>query len=701
MLYDRLISIPNLTLAWHRLNTGRNFQHKRFFRHLYTSYELGLEKNVEHLHQRLKANWQPTPPERIYVPKSSGLLRPLTMLSVEDQIVYQAVANIVALKVRPRRQAVENRLVFSNCLNSDLNSIHFLQNWKRGYATFKQRMKSLLDQGYRWTTHFDLAAYYDTISHKLLVRIPSPRDGDSETWQKVLQWLPIWTAEHRGVRVDHGIPQGPIASDFLADAFLLPLDKEMSSGPVRYVRYVDDIRLLAKSEEAVREASIRLEMGSRKLGLIPQSEKFAIRSVRKLSDLLGSLPSIIESSLPAGDDDRLSVGKGEKMFAASLKGRPKRINSKSQARFALYRTGRSPRMLGQVLQMFSHHPEHVDAFVAFLSNYAKSKPIATCMRQFLLSGSPYDYVRGQCWHIVARMGDEKLLQTLMSRARFDARNQRRSVALQWGLAAFLMACRRNGLPCERELRYLLNRMSCLGKSLVAELLEASDYEANGLAAKLLTDDSYEAGLAMVSPFIKYGVTPTMMGINSDSLPFQVRNVLATLNMGAEPDPSIDQVGILLSRRFELSAWMKWRRVLGPEYAHALSLLIRADNLYQSSRSDWLRSLNSFNDVLVRELLKHLMSRNLMSEVLLVDRNQKLVRLGSLTAPANPFSTAFPAIGLPLHRCNERRNRLPDSHAYDERTGQRTRYLSVKEQRTHSTQLQTCYAQIVSLLDPLL
>lgn len=88
-----LISKRNLELAWRRIVTGRNLQHKRFFRHLYGGYELGLKDNINLLHDRLRGNWHATPPCRIYIPKSSGLLRPITLLAIEDQIVLQAIAN--------------------------------------------------------------------------------------------------------------------------------------------------------------------------------------------------------------------------------------------------------------------------------------------------------------------------------------------------------------------------------------------------------------------------------------------------------------------------------------------------------------------------------------------------------------------------------------------------------------------------------
>jgi hypothetical protein len=137
-----LISKRNLELAWRRIVTGRNLQHKRFFRHLYGGYEIGLKENINLLHDRLSGNWHATPPTRIYIPKSSGLLRPITLLAIEDQIVLQAIANKVALRIRARRRKVELKKVFSNCLERRADSIFFLQDWRKSYQAFQRLVGS-------------------------------------------------------------------------------------------------------------------------------------------------------------------------------------------------------------------------------------------------------------------------------------------------------------------------------------------------------------------------------------------------------------------------------------------------------------------------------------------------------------------------------------------------------------------------------
>lgn len=282
MTKTSLISLRNLDLAWSRITTAKNLQHKRMFRHLYGAYESGRKANLALLHERLKGDWKATPPIRIYMPKPSGLLRPLTLLSLDDQIVLQAVANQVANQLFDRRRAVEGRSVFSNCLNPERDSIFFLQDWRATYHRFKTRLQTHLEAGNQWIAHFDLAAFYETISHRALRSIVSPAGGGEEVWRLIREWLCVWTSSHGGLPVDHGIPQGPIASDFLAEIFLLPLDEAMSKTGIPYIRYVDDIRVFGKAKADARRAAIVLELECRGLSLIPQSSKFSItRAVAK------------------------------------------------------------------------------------------------------------------------------------------------------------------------------------------------------------------------------------------------------------------------------------------------------------------------------------------------------------------------------------------------------------------------------------
>ena len=279
MKWQSLISTQNLKLAWRRINTGLNLQYKRFFRESYLVYESSLDEHLRRLHKELATKvWRPDYATKLYIPKPSGLQRPLSLLNIEDQIVLQGIANIFAKKFYGKRQKVELKTVFSNKLSEPRNSIFFVERWQTTYRAFQEKCTKLFNEGYTWSVHFDLSAFYDTISHDLLLAIESSQSNDSDTRDTVKQWLQKWSAESIKTMTSHGIPQGPIASDFLAEVFLLPIDIRLQGQPFHYLRYVDDIRLFAHTENEVRGAAILLEQECRERGLIPQSTKFEIRS---------------------------------------------------------------------------------------------------------------------------------------------------------------------------------------------------------------------------------------------------------------------------------------------------------------------------------------------------------------------------------------------------------------------------------------
>jgi|SRR3990172_2963353 len=128
MIFEKLISKKNLLLAWRRITSSRDARYKAFFRHILEAYELSFDKNIDDLRRRLKnGEYAAQTPVRFYIPKPSGLQRPLTLLAIEDQIVWQALANLFAEKVREKRNKLEEKYIYSNKLGKK-DSQFFLEN---------------------------------------------------------------------------------------------------------------------------------------------------------------------------------------------------------------------------------------------------------------------------------------------------------------------------------------------------------------------------------------------------------------------------------------------------------------------------------------------------------------------------------------------------------------------------------------------
>jgi len=677
MKWQSLISTQNLKLAWRRINTGRNLQYKRFFRESYLVYESAIDEHIRELHKTLAAKaWQPSHATRLYLPKPSGLQRPLSLLGIEDQIVLQAIANQFATKLYKKRQRVELKTVFSNKLASPRDSIFFMERWQTAYGAFQDACTEAFDLRLRWSAHFDLSAYYDTISHDLLLSIASPDNNEPDTENALKDWLRVWSADNIAAMTGHGIPQGPIASDFLAEAFFLPIDIQLQKASFRYIRYVDDIRLFGRSENEVREAAIRLEQECRHRGLIPQSSKFDIRELKSASEAMGSLPSIAPTDGRGKDEQSMATIEARKILKSAIGGKPQKVIDKTRFRYVMYRAPEDTEILNLVLRLLPRHPEHIDAFVAYFTNYDNKTRIAKVALSYLETGVPYSYVRGELWHMVARLAGLGEMQRGLPMARKDARYRSQCVALSWGVMHFLMKCEVEGLIRDRR-RLAQEHPIC--RSLLAPIFTDREFLPGGHAVTLLKGTLMEQ-LAGARELQKRNVTLGSLGLRQRDLSHTCSSTLKSLGVIRRQHRrrTRDWVGESLASLYGCNRTSIWRELLGTEYEHALQFLIEAKARFPGAYSEWLGLQDSFSDIVIRQLFEFLRQKGLDGYSSSTNKNGDLVNYGVLIGKTSKFGTRYPAIAKSLRAAHDRRNKLPGSHPYDKKGGSKNKWLTKKE-----------------------
>ena len=621
-------------------------------------------------------SWKPRFATRLYLPKPSGLQRPLSLLGIEDQILLQAIANLFAKKLYGKRQKVELKTVFSNKLSKPRDSIFFVERWQTTYRSFQRKCIDLFEEGYEWSAHFDLSAFYDTISHDLLLSIESPRGGDQVTKKNVENWLQRWSAEDEKTITGHGIPQGPIASNFLAEAFFLPIDIRLQNEPFQYLRYVDDIRLFGRTEVEVRRAAIVLEQECLNRGLIPQSAKFAINKIRSPADAMGALPSVPPPDHGGVPEPTLPERKARTLLSTSIGGRPQKVTDKTRFRFVMYRAPKDTEILKTVLRLLPRHPEHIDAFVGYFANFGKRRSVARAALDYLEAGVPYTYVRGELWHVVARLAGRQELQRGLRIARVDSRGRSRCVALSWGVMHFLMRCEQEGLV---NLGHRLKAENPLSRSLLAPKLSDREFLEKRHADTLLKGEQIEQ-LAGARELQKRRITLDDLGIAQSELSPFCRTTLSALGVirrrrKTDKDYILDK----LVGSYGCLQLAIWRELLATEYEHALQILMEAEAQFSGNPSGWLGTQDSFNDIVVRQFLIFLKKKNLKGQMTLVDKNGQLIFYGVLIGNSGQFANAYPTEAAAFRTLHNRRNNLPGSHPYDQKGGARSRWLKKNEQ----------------------
>ena len=278
----------NLALAYNRLLTNPESTYKNFFRDTYSIYGMASEKNIELLRKKIKAGYLPTQSIRVFMPKANGLNRMYTLLSIEDQIVYQAYANILAnaLTSLPQITKRYKKSVFGN-LCSKFDSEFFYQRWQDSYKAYTKAIIKSYEKGNKYIASFDLTACYDSINHNLLQSILTEKCRFSENCAtSFVRLLEKWESAD-GRELGTGIPQGPQASGIVAEAVLQEYDSYIETLQKTmdfvYYRYVDDIRILAVNENTVKWVLFLLDKKSKELGLFPQSSKISTHEITDIN----------------------------------------------------------------------------------------------------------------------------------------------------------------------------------------------------------------------------------------------------------------------------------------------------------------------------------------------------------------------------------------------------------------------------------
>lgn len=366
-------SIENLKRAWRWIRSNPDAQYKSYFRNLYSAYAICADELLVDLSARLRRNlYCPSPACKIFLPKPSGVLRPYTLLTIEDQIVYQAAINVVAERFIRRVHGNYYKETFAHLYAGKANK-WFYRKWSTGYQAFNEACRDAFNHGYRYAASFDLTACYDSVDHGVLKYFLRDCGCDEPFCIDFTKWLSKWTATDRNIFHNHGIPQGPISSGLLSELVLQYFDKNRGKPKrVRYLRYVDDIKLFAKSKADLLRMLIKLDELSKDIGLFPQTSKIEIHEVNDIEKELKSISRPLEDAikLRAVDQKRLRI-----RIKALSKGFV--IVNPTRFKYVLAHASPHSSITNRLWRIYGRHTEYYLNIVRYLQRY-KIFPQSVC-----------------------------------------------------------------------------------------------------------------------------------------------------------------------------------------------------------------------------------------------------------------------------------------------------------------------------------
>jgi hypothetical protein len=521
--FNQVYDQRNLVRAYKWMLSNPEPAYKGYFRDAYADYALSSDANLRFLRRQIsQERYTATRSSKLYVPKASGLLRPISVLTVNDQITYQAVANVVAEAVYKRAHKRYRKEVFQH-LYAGKTSRFFYLKWQDSYRAYASRVRASFVDGYKFVATFDLTAFYDTIDHHVLKTFLRGLRIDPDTTDFLLRCLREWTCAtwsdgRPPIYHEHGIPQGPFSSGLISEVILRHIDDAGARHvrDIRYLRYVDDIKIMAKSEDSLRRRLVLLDLAAKEVGLFPQTSKI---SIRKISDPAHEIKSVSQPPEPSawrGSNQTVIRSRVQKLANRGIPTDPTRFKYVLASLAPIAKTNKL------LLKVLTRQPHLADTLVRHWGKYKKLPPtLSQALIGLVTSSEIYHHVNAAILDLLfsrvdvasenalATFAYERLFATKYRRPTF-ARPQPtyRAALVRWALLSGRMTYKdyESLLLDERDwwVRQTILRYPDLGKFgapgygalLNAAMRVDDDPDLSRAAAALL----FQTGLPLVLPY---------------------------------------------------------------------------------------------------------------------------------------------------------------------------------------------------------
>ncbi len=223
-------------------------------------------------HRNFDSELRHRPPvfEKLLVPAGYTGFRWVYQIDPIWNLYFLSLCIKIAPELETKRIAVSSGRVFSYRFHYDRQKSTIFDK-SIGYAAFATESTEKAEN-HEYVVVSDIASFYDNVYHHKLENSLAANCSDTESIRRIDRILFRLSGG-----CSYGLPVGGNASRILAEAMLVKLDRSLASKGIEFCRFVDDIRIFAKSQaEAYSHLHTLAKFLGDSLGLRLQKTKTAI-----------------------------------------------------------------------------------------------------------------------------------------------------------------------------------------------------------------------------------------------------------------------------------------------------------------------------------------------------------------------------------------------------------------------------------------
>lgn len=241
-VFEKIVDPDNLRRAWRRVQGNKGAAGCDEVS--VTDFPAWARAHWPRIKSQLQeGTYQPQAVRRVWIPKANGDERPLGIPCVADRVIQQAIAQVLG-----------------PIFEGQFSDYSFGFRPGRNAHQAVRRVREYFRQGYRQVVDIDLAAFFDSVNHDVLMRLLALRIRDPRALKLIGRYLRAGVmVEGVKQRTSRGVPQGGPLSPLLANIVLHELDEYLHRQHHKFARYADDFVICVRSAKAAQRVKGNVE----------------------------------------------------------------------------------------------------------------------------------------------------------------------------------------------------------------------------------------------------------------------------------------------------------------------------------------------------------------------------------------------------------------------------------------------------------